>query len=232
MAILSFNAEAVRRIVTHAKAAPAHDMGWLADTAPQPAVMLVGDHGVYLMSNGSPRDPAEDNGGSTFVSYTLGIDPGHDADWWETKRALYGGDDGADTLLVIETLELLLARGEAFIRIEITEDHIGVLVPDVSWITTGTLVGTPSGLGGVFRARVLRAFPEQKGSRVRPASEETFATQMCSDGGRTRSNGKCFSVTDTHASVCNTGNVEDFDKMPPYLVPLGRLRALKTEEAI
>ena len=196
MAILSFHAEAVRRIVTHAKGAPAHDMGWLADTAPQPAVMLVGDHGVYLMSNGLPRDRLDaDNDVRNFVTHALGINPYTDRDWWEEKRKAYGGDDGADTLLIIETLELLLARGEAFIRLEITEDHIGVLVPDVSWVTVGTLVETPSGLGGVFRARVL-------------------------------------SVTDTHASVRNTGNCEGFDKMPPYLVPLGRLRALKTAEAI
>jgi len=144
MAILSFDAQSVHRIITHAKSSPDHSMGW-SDAPNQPAVVLAGDQGVYLMSNGEPRD-------------TRAID-----------------------------------RGEEVIRLEISNDHIAILMPDVTWVQKGTLVEVPSGLGGVFKARVL-------------------------------------SITETHASLQNSGNSEDFDDAPPYLVPLGHLKPVQTRE--
>ena len=194
MAILTFYTKHVARIVAHAKASPAHEMGWTSHL-PQPAVTLAGDNGVYLMSNGLPRDQRAPEKPGNYVAFAQGMNPNIDANWYDAKIAAYGGDDGADCLLIIDELQLLIDRGEEVIKLEITEDHIGLLVPDVSWIKKGVMVKTPSGLGGVFHARVR-------------------------------------SVTDTHASLQNEGNADDFDDAPPYLVPLGKLRALETKVAM
>jgi len=192
MAILSFDAQSVHRIITHTKSSPDHSMGW-SDAPNQPAVVLAGDQGVYLMSNGEPRDTRATAPDRTFVAYARGINPDMDAGWWEAKRASFGGDDGAETLLIIDQLQILLERGEAFIRFEISNEHIAILMPDVTWVQKGTMVEVPSGLGGVFKARVL-------------------------------------SITETHASLQNSGNSEDFDDAPPYLVPLGHLKPVQTRE--
>jgi len=66
----------------------------------------VGDDGVYLMSNsraGLRKDP-EDPESHFIVAYAIEICPVDEKgnkkpsidDWWETKRAAFGGDDGAD----------------------------------------------------------------------------------------------------------------------------------------
>lgn len=153
MGILIFHAAQLRRIVDHAKAAPEHDMG--SDQEPEPAVTLVGDHGVYLISNGLPRDKRRTGEARNFVAHALGINPYQDNDWFETKRALYGDDDGVDTLCIIDTLDLILNQGERFIRLQVGDGDIGILIPDFSWIQEGAMVKTPSNLGGVFEARVL-----------------------------------------------------------------------------
>lgn len=155
MAILSFPAAPLHRLIDHARAAPDHNMGW-SDAPAQPALFLVGDDGVYLMSNGIPRDLREDGSSGAFVVHALGLNPNTDPDCWEAKRASFGAEDGAETLCLVEEIDLKLRRGEAFIRLEITPDSIALVVPDISWITPGVLVETPSGLGGVFRAEVIR----------------------------------------------------------------------------
>lgn len=193
MAILSFHAASVRRVIDHAKSAPEHQMSW-TEHLPQPAVILAGDQGVYLMSNGLPSDKRADAPERNFVAHALGMNPKIDPDWYEAKRTSYGRSHGEDLLLIVDTLELLLGRGETFVQIEITEDQIGVLVPNFSWIKEDVLIETPSGLGGIFRARVL-------------------------------------SITETHATVQNTGNSEDFDEMPPYAVPFAQLRPVQPKEA-
>lgn len=192
MAVLTFCALAVRRVVDHAKAAPEHDMGGTR-YPPQPAVILAGDRGVYLMSNGLPRDQRSPQKPGNYVAFAEGMNPNIDPSCRDTKIKAYGRDDGADTLLIINDLFLLLERGEETLKLEITEEHIGVLMPDVAWIKPGVMADTPSGLGGSFRVEIL-------------------------------------SVSNTHASVKTKGCSEDFDDMPPFEAPLGKLRPLKEKE--
>lgn len=61
-----------------------------------PGLTLVGDQGVYLMSNGLPME-WDDAAGRARVVYALGINPDQQAfdDWWRAKNDLFGGDDGA-----------------------------------------------------------------------------------------------------------------------------------------
>ena len=186
MAQLTFMATSVARIVAHAKKAPGHAMGW-SDAPSQPAVFLVGDQGVYLMSNGEPADLKAPDNTARFVAYAQGMNPKLDPDWWKAKRASYGGDDGTETLLIIDDLERLILCGAEEIRLEIDAESVALVMPLYDWIKPGLIVEGPSNLGGIFRARVL-------------------------------------DVTDTHARVQNTGNCEDFDQMPPYSVPLAKIR--------
>ena len=92
--LLLFDAAGVMRCVRHTLAAK--DWRPLFDGSGRaPGLHLVHDHGVYLMSNGFPRD-APDATSSSFVVYAELCDPSCDADWWDTSRALVGGDDFVD----------------------------------------------------------------------------------------------------------------------------------------
>lgn len=112
MSILIFDPADVRRVVEHSLAAPEQRKqvtgydeakGELTYGAPHaPAVMLVHDDGVYLMSNGTPSDRLDANStekfGRCFVAYADGCNPRKDTDWYDRARDLVGGDDFAETL--------------------------------------------------------------------------------------------------------------------------------------
>jgi hypothetical protein len=53
----------------------------------KPGLWLVGDHGVYLMSNGTLPD-----GAKPLVVYAEECDPGTNDDWFDVKRRTFGGD--------------------------------------------------------------------------------------------------------------------------------------------
>lgn len=113
MSKLIFQASDVRRVVEHSLNAPTQ--GTIAYTdkpVPAPAVLLVHDQGVYLMSNGEPRDIIDAKKGRGYVAYAEGCNPDTQEfdDWWETSRELVGGDDFGETLpwakALLDTIEL------------------------------------------------------------------------------------------------------------------------------
>ncbi len=53
---------------------------------------LVGDEGVYMMPNRKMEGSAATNG---FLVYAESCNPNVDKDYYDNKRALFGGDDGA-----------------------------------------------------------------------------------------------------------------------------------------
>src|SRR4051794_38666433 len=59
----------------------------------QPGLWLVGDRGVYLLSNGKLA-----GGQKPFVVYAEECNPATNDDWFEVKRRTFGGDDGVDFL--------------------------------------------------------------------------------------------------------------------------------------
>lgn len=131
MSTLVFDTPTVRKLVDHAKAAKTHRATY--GRKPEPALLLVGDQGVYLMSSGQPILPAEDGkpDSSSLVAYAKGTDPKKDEDWYDEKRALFGGDDGADAL-PLAGLEAALAACEAAgvaFKIKLTKTQIAVLAP-------------------------------------------------------------------------------------------------------
>ncbi len=122
--ILTFNVGEVRRLMEHAKAAKLHSPsyedlfnpayhkggkvkkvnGWpdhdnIDRAAIPPALHLVKDHGIYVMSNGSPRQLIEGTDKSV-VAYAIEANPNklEFDEWWETAGRIMGGDDCVITL--------------------------------------------------------------------------------------------------------------------------------------
>lgn len=131
MATLKFPREGVERIVRHVRSSkewqrrfdqPEGEPG-------KPAVLLVHDDGVYLMSSGIPRDDVTASGKtSSFVVHALGCDPAKDEDFYENSRALVGGDDFGEHIDVA-LVEQALAAGGKFLVLSMTKNSIRFVVP-------------------------------------------------------------------------------------------------------
>lgn len=128
MAILEFHSPDVRRVVDHALAAPKHECTLYGQKSLSegPAVFLVGDSGVYLMSNGLPIDLIE-TPCRRFVAYAKGMHPDVDDGWYDLKREVFGGDDGADLLPWCNEMKRFLDDGRSTIAIELTADNCRLL---------------------------------------------------------------------------------------------------------
>jgi hypothetical protein len=134
MARLIFEAAAVRRVVEHTLAAPRQQpIAYTTDKVKEPAVILVHDQGVYLMSNGVPRDMLDaqndEVGKGSFCAYARGCDPTKQEfdDWWERSRELVGGDDFAETLEWAARLKQMLDAGAKQITINVTANNLELM---------------------------------------------------------------------------------------------------------
>ena len=136
MSKLVFNAKDVKRVVEHSLAAPEQGKKVVSIEGPniryglpeEPAVLLVHDDGVYLMSNGQPRDivPGDRGkaGGRSFCAYARGCHPERDPGCWETSCALVGGDDFGETLPWARDIKELIDAGARHIVIEISASQV------------------------------------------------------------------------------------------------------------
>lgn len=126
MSRLIFDAAVVRRIVEHSLAAPKQrPKAYTEDEAvAAPSVLLVHDHGIYLMSNGTPGDVINPETSQHFIAHAEGCNPATDGEWWDTSRDLVGGDDFAETLPIAAEIKALIDAGATRIGIEITEQTI------------------------------------------------------------------------------------------------------------
>lgn len=92
-----------------------------------PGLILVGDQGVYLMSNGKPGLPMVPRGAN--VAYANEVNPltMEFDDWWNAKRASFGGDDGTHAI----PAEVIRAHlpGEGDLVMKVTPDSITLLPP-------------------------------------------------------------------------------------------------------
>src|SRR6516164_8327694 len=138
MPVLRFKAEDVRRVVEHSIAAPRQsDVAYTTKPVEAPAVLLVHAQGVYLMSNGKPRDivgadstdrkDAAKDDGRSFRAYAIGCHPEKDADWYEAARGLVGGDDFVETLPWARKLKALIDGGARIITLRMTRDSIEIV---------------------------------------------------------------------------------------------------------
>lgn len=154
---LTFKAGEVRRLLGHSKAArehrpsyedlfePAYHKGGVVkldankwpdsdniDRLRIPAgLQLVGDQGVYLMSNGLPALLEDKSATRNIVAYALESDPRSELDdWYDAKRSIMGGDDCVITLPAVMFEQALARLGDdGHLRIKVTDEHVEVLVP-------------------------------------------------------------------------------------------------------
>ena len=95
-----------------------------------PGLILVGDEGVYLMSN-VPSDIVL-AAGVPHVAYAAEVNPKvlPFDDWWDTKRESFGPDDGA-VFLSEEMLTGALSRVPpgGSLLLEVSPEQIGILEP-------------------------------------------------------------------------------------------------------
>ncbi|WP_181722926.1 DUF3085 domain-containing protein [Nocardia gipuzkoensis] len=100
---LSFPLSKVLDLAEHAMAAPGHSRSPYDDPSPTvPSLIWVKDEGIYLMSNGIPRQPGEPGSpeGSARVVYALGHGP---ETHWDHGEPL--GDDFAEYLDLTEDFD-------------------------------------------------------------------------------------------------------------------------------
>jgi len=108
-AILKFDVAMVWRLVDHARNAPEFASSIDDEGGPSPALWLVGDAGIYLMSNGKPpilhdgKVVSMEKAGfqKRLCAYAEGCGPENEVDeWWPVHMAIEGGDDFSRTLPV------------------------------------------------------------------------------------------------------------------------------------
>ncbi len=124
MAKLIFAAADIRRVVEHSIAAPdQRPIAYTDKPVKSPAIILVHDQGVYVMSNGKPGDLLP--GGSHFVAYAEGCHPEKNPDdFYDTARDLVGGDDFADTLDWANAILKMLDDGATEIVIHFSQSSM------------------------------------------------------------------------------------------------------------
>ncbi len=101
---LTFDAKLVQQLLDDSKNAKEWRLayGEYSDKKEaQPGLWLVGDQGVYLMSNSKdgvhkPTSSAENP--EHLVAYAHQCDPNGGNDWYSNKRSAFGGDDGVEFL--------------------------------------------------------------------------------------------------------------------------------------
>ena len=98
MSMLTFQVDRVRQLVQHAQGAPSFRALYGDPDTAKPGLWLVADQGIYLMSPGLPMLADPDKPDSNLVAYAHESDPTCSEDWYESKRALVGGDDFGDWL--------------------------------------------------------------------------------------------------------------------------------------
>jgi hypothetical protein len=88
----------------------------------KPGLWLVGDEGVYIMSNGKLAA-----GARALVLYSEQCHPTGNPDWWHYKRRHFGGDDGIEFIEAGRLVPLFDGHMRAtHLTIELTEAEIAL----------------------------------------------------------------------------------------------------------
>ena len=85
----------------------------------KPGLWLVGDEGVYILSNGKLAE-----GQRPFVVYAEECDPKTNPDYWHYKRQHFGGDDGIEFLDAEMLMKLITGSP--------TATHLTITMTDAS----------------------------------------------------------------------------------------------------
>ena len=130
MTTLKFDTREVLRCVDHAIAAPEQNQSYSETFESGTATLvLVKDTGIYLMSNGAPRDIVKE--GRSFVAYAVGYDPRaaeeYDGQNWDKCRAAVGGDDFAE-YFTLDPQAVAALRNGGRLRIKMTATQYTIMV--------------------------------------------------------------------------------------------------------
>lgn len=109
------------------------DSGRVDRTKVPPGLWLVGDQGVYLMSNGLRGLMVGDANSEThFVAYADECNPNELPfdDWYEAKERIFGRDDGCDYLPLSMFENVLSLSDDAKVKVNITANKIKVTVEE------------------------------------------------------------------------------------------------------
>ena len=152
--VLRFNVGEVRKLYNHSMAAKEHsasieqsfeakyhkggkvvmqdDIEWpdaenIDPTLIPASLWLVGDRGVYLMSNGLPSMLVEGSQTNNVVAYAQGVDPRVDKEWYRVKHDVFGGDDGVEPLPLSLFSDLMELNDDDTIKILLMPESILIL---------------------------------------------------------------------------------------------------------
>jgi hypothetical protein len=119
---LTFERAGVLALLAHTRAASKRNAPYSVRTDDEPIgpkLWLVGDQGVYLISNGGPMKTAD---GKIFVVYADQINPAKvEFDtWYARKRRAFGGDDGIETIDAEDIEKALATYPEASTPLQIS----------------------------------------------------------------------------------------------------------------
>ncbi|MND15822.1 hypothetical protein D3C80_60560 [compost metagenome] len=89
----------------------------------KPVLMLVGDHGLYLITNAKAEGTPASRG---TVVYAAGCNPKLDDDFYENKCDLFGGDDGSVSL-PMEWAEWAIQNKKRTFRLKSTRGSISLV---------------------------------------------------------------------------------------------------------
>lgn len=128
MATIAFKAADLLPIVEHALAATKFKSSYGVEVT-GPELWFVGDHGIYLMSNGDPGDKISEEPVKLRVAYADGMNPEIDAfdDWWEKKRMVLGGDDMVQQLPWCLAIKEMIDNGATTIKIRVNKNSMSLL---------------------------------------------------------------------------------------------------------
>lgn len=128
--MFTFPLSTVRRIIEQGEEDAAANGGFRNPYGLEPekarrGLWLVGDRGVYIMSNGKLPETRK-----PYVCYARECNPSNGGDWYEYKRRHFGGDDGIEFFPAEDLLPLVEKHPNGFLRIDLTENSIELSVVD------------------------------------------------------------------------------------------------------
>ena len=123
MGRLIFKAAEVRELYEHARSKQHFRRAYKQEEIP--ALWLVHDQGVYLMSAGIPHQEDPEQPSRCKLAYARGCSP-DDVDWWDQSRELVGGDDFAEIIPLEDWAGIFAHSHVQEIIIDITEDSFAL----------------------------------------------------------------------------------------------------------
>jgi len=126
---ITFDKQIVQRLIEHSEGSASHKTLYGVKTTNAPGLWIVGDEGVYLMSNGDPglKDEKSVTGGHV-VCYADQCNPKKMAfeDWYEAKERIFGGDDGVEFVSARDIRAALLVPGNK-IKINLSKTRLSIV---------------------------------------------------------------------------------------------------------